>query len=168
MHYFIFIVLAGYSACDPQIPYNWTSSLANSVDQNCECAFQTPYNIRLSVRYMKHRNLRLSVETKQGRKTSGASKICSIFCIKYIDLSVVLTYRQEKKTCSALILFKMRVGIQRPEKLHSDLVLEDRGVNTPVPNHCHVISPTWRGPSIDLSWMNRRHRSHIRWFGQRG
>ena len=110
MHYFIFIVLAGYSACDPQIPYNWASSLANSVDQNCERAFQTSYSIRLSARYMKHRKLRLSVETKQGRKTSGASKICSIFCIKYIDLSVVLTYRQEKKTCSALILFKMRVS----------------------------------------------------------
>ena len=76
---------------------NWASSLANSVDQNCERAFQTSYSIRLSARYMKHRNLRLSVETKQGRKTSGASKICSIFCIKYIDLSVVLTYRQEKK-----------------------------------------------------------------------
>ena len=91
MHYFICIVLAGYSACDPQIPYNWASSLANSVDQNCERAFQTPYSIRLSARYLKHRNLRLSVETKQGRKTSGASKICSIFCIKYIDLSVVLT-----------------------------------------------------------------------------
>ena len=93
-----------------QIPYNWASSLANSVDQNCERAFQTSYSIRLSARYMKHRNLRLSVETKQGRKTSGASKICSIFCIKYIDLSVVLTYRQEKKTCSALILFKMRIS----------------------------------------------------------
>ena len=80
-----------------QIPYNWASSLANSVDQNCERAFQTSYSIRLSARYMKHRNMRLSVETKQGRKTSGASKICSIFCIKGIDLSAVLTYRQEKK-----------------------------------------------------------------------
>ena len=72
--FFLLILLAIDKIC------NRASSLAISVNQHCERAFRTPF-ICLCAPYMKRLSLRRSIEPKEGHKTTGASKIYSVFCI---------------------------------------------------------------------------------------